>query len=98
MTGAKTQRELAAEYGISQQLVSDVVGRHVWREVWREPMPASYDPRRATRKLTPEQVDQMRADYATGQVSQRLLAVQYGVSPMTVNRVLRGLTYHHTGE
>lgn len=93
MTGAKTQRELAVEFGISQQLVSDVVGRHVWREVWRPPLP-----RRTTGRLTSEQAAQMRADYATGHVTQRLLAAQYRVSPMTVNRVVRGLTYHHTDE
>jgi DNA-binding transcriptional regulator YiaG len=39
-------------------------------------------------KLTPTQVEQIRAEAATGQTTQRQLAAQYGVNAATVSRIV----------
>jgi hypothetical protein len=51
--------------------------------------------RSGTAKLTPEQVLQLRIDYAVGEGSQRKLAAKYGVSQRTVNRIVRRQTWTH---
>ncbi|MET9818340.1 helix-turn-helix domain-containing protein [Streptomyces sp. NPDC006355] len=51
--------------------------------------------RQGNHKLTEEQVREIRQRYATGRVSQRALATEFGVDTMTVNHVVRRLTWKH---
>jgi hypothetical protein len=44
-------------------------------------------------KLTPAQVATIRQRYATGNISQRGLAREFGVSPQSINRLLHNLTW-----
>ena len=50
-------------------------------------------PRNSRIVLTPNVVAAMRVEYATGQVTQRQLAMRYGVEPMTISEALRGVTW-----
>ena len=47
----------------------------------------------ALAKLTWEQAEEIRARYAAGGISCRALGIAYGVSEMTVSRIVRGLRY-----
>jgi hypothetical protein len=44
-------------------------------------------------RLTREQADAIRAEYAAGGISQHVLADRYGVTAMTVNKIVRGRTW-----
>lgn len=48
-----------------------------------------------SRKLTIEQVKEIRARYSAGGVSYRVLAADYGVTSWTVGDILRGKTWTH---
>lgn len=45
------------------------------------------------RKLTFEQAQEVRAKYATGNYTQRGLAKEYGMTRVTIVRILKGITY-----
>ena len=47
------------------------------------------------RILTEEQVLAIRTEYATGQISQAKLAIQYSVAQMTISKLLRRVTWSH---
>lgn len=46
-------------------------------------------------RLTSAQAREIRAAYALGDISQRALGAQYGVSDVTVSRIVRGLRWSH---
>jgi hypothetical protein len=46
-------------------------------------------------RLTEEQVEYARAAYEAGETTQHALAKELGVSPMTINRAIRGQTWRH---
>ncbi len=49
--------------------------------------------RQGAAKLTREKVDAIRVRYATGDVSQKELAYEYGVNQTTIGRAVRGVSY-----
>ena len=49
------------------------------------------------RKLTMEEAANLREEYRNTLVSQSALALQYGVSTTTVQRILKGKTYKEVG-
>jgi hypothetical protein len=55
-----------------------------------EPKPA---PTRPRRKLTPEQVDDIRAEYSTRTISQRALAKKYGIDQGHVSAIVNWLAH-----
>lgn len=46
-----------------------------------------------TAKLTNKQADEIRREYALGNISQEALGKKYNISQITVSRVVRGLRY-----
>lgn len=52
-----------------------------------------YGDRNPMARLTNETVAALRSDYATGAYSQHQLAKTYGVSVMTINRAVRGISW-----
>lgn len=77
VNGTMSQRALAAEYGVSQALVSKIL-----LSALPQPLPM----RRAT-KLTVAQVQAIRAAYAAG-ARQTDLAQQYGTDSGTMSRIV----------
>lgn len=49
--------------------------------------------RRARRRLTNVEAQQMRSRYAAGGVTQQTLAAEYGVSRGNVSKIVNGVTY-----
>ena len=91
--GNGEQTKLAKEFGVSQGLISQIVRGDVWRhlpvgEVTGDPRKASGE-RHRNASVTNEQVREIRGLYAAGGVTHQQLARQYGISRMTVSRVVR---------
>ena len=61
----------------------------------RHPERVARGERQHLAKLTDAKVRKLRVTYAAGGVSQRALAVQYGVSQATISLVLKGRTWGH---
>lgn len=80
-------REISKELGFTGQQVSQIIGGHRWAHVKPEngvtAVPTMY---RRPRKLHPEIVAKMKAEYLAGGVSTASLAEKYGVAPMTAWR------------
>jgi|LNFM01.1.fsa_nt_gb hypothetical protein len=53
---------------------------------------------RGRAKLTPLDADLIRAEYASGKVSQRQLATKHKVSQMAIWQVISGRTFRQTHE
>ena len=77
--GGVTQAELAAEYGLVKQSVSNILRRLTWAKI---DAPSATD-RRAARNA------EIAARYAAGGVTQAELAVEYRLSLSSVSRVIR---------
>jgi Trp operon repressor len=92
-----TQRELAREYGISQNAIGLILRRKTWRHVEDADDPAGADPSsrhveklvQRVRRLTDDQIAEARQLHATG-VSCRAIATQLGVHHTTIMRLLTG--------
>jgi hypothetical protein len=52
-------------------------------------------PRRQARKLTPQQVDDIRAEYSTRTIGQRELAKKYGISAGHVSVIVNFLAHRN---
>jgi hypothetical protein len=60
----------------------------------RQFIPDNRGARSGLSKLTNAQADDIRRLYAAGGVPQRKIATEYGVTQMTVSRIVRGVTYY----
>lgn len=88
--GGITQRALADQFGVHQVQIGNIVRGESWAT-------EKHGPRRRSNgapntKLTDEQVRAIRARHATGNVSQRALAGEYGVSEGHMSNLLSGKT------
>jgi DNA invertase Pin-like site-specific DNA recombinase len=97
--GGITYEALAEKYGIAKCTVSHIISGRNWSTVTSKlPKPSGRHPsvanlRRAVRKLSNEQVEELRQRYAEGGVSQSELAAEYKVSQPTVGKIVRGERY-----
>ena len=89
--GRATCRQLAAEYGVSPQAISNIVRRKAWASVdgrssdeMQALMPLAKGKARAL-----EIIDR----YAAGGVTQAELAAEYGMAKQSVSKILRRLTW-----
>ena len=93
------QTALAKEYGVSQGLISQIVRGDVWRHLpvgkATESGKAASGERHRNASVTDEQVREIQRLYAAGGVTHQELAKRYGVSRMTVSRVVRLSTWRH---
>lgn len=76
-----TQETLAAEYGVTRANIAAIVTKRSWNT--GEPR-LYFDGRRGKKKLTVEQVIEIRARYAAGGISQKTLATEYHVHCSTI--------------
>ncbi len=84
-----TQAQLAEEYDVSVSLISRICSGALWPDAPGPVRPAGQSVGRP-RRLTPDEVRQIREAYAAGKGSYRALAEKYGVSPSTVQAVVAG--------
>lgn len=54
-----------------------------------------HDHGNANAKLTPSQVSEIRAKYARGEISQRRLAIEYGIGKGTISAILTRKSWQH---
>lgn len=90
-TTTMTQRELAVKYGVSESSIN-----HALRTTWTldpDGTPRTGMALRATRKKFKHIPDdilwKVRTDYASGMLTQHQIAVSYGISIFTVNKILK---------
>ena len=91
-TGAFFQRELAARFGVSISLISGIVRGDSWAHLTVEKYPAGKYWRR---RLTEDQVKNIRQRYALGGISQQALADQYGIARESVRDIIHGRRWAH---
>lgn len=95
-----TQQELADEYGVAGRTMCQVVRGETWKHL---PIKVVSDQERiargkhatAPKKLTAEQVIEIRQRYAQGGITQRELASMFGVSPPNISLIVRGKHWKH---
>lgn len=81
--GPERQADLAREYGVTPGAISGIVNDRRWAERERRERPVLF------RKLTLSEGQEIATRYAAGGISQRALAVEFGVSQMTVSNTIR---------
>jgi hypothetical protein len=97
-TGEWQQKELAARFGVSQGMVSQVVTGRSWAHAIksddkiRSGMPVGAGHHSA--KLTDEIVREMRRRHSAGE-SAASLAREFGITPSTAQDAIRGVTWRH---
>jgi hypothetical protein len=77
-----------ARYGQGNPLIPEGLGSGPLPRERRRRHPANA-------KLTLAQMQELRARYARGGVTQRQLALEYGTSQINVSRIVRGETWHN---
>ena len=96
----ETQTALAAEYGISQPTISELVRGTTWAHL-AEGLDRIPSPGRARgdahggAKLTAAQVTEILARYRAGGVSQRALAAEYAISQPVIGKIVTGKLWAH---
>lgn len=86
--GGETIFTLAAEFGVCNQLISNVLRGRIWKHV---PMPEGLCVRPSYRKLTPAEVDALRQEAANNpDATHAWLAQRHGASRAAVSFILEG--------
>jgi hypothetical protein len=94
-TGKITQKDLAADYGISRAEIGMIVQGKCWQHLGLPPLPParhqskSRGERHGASKLTNVQAEDIRRKHAAGQRVGRL-ALEYGVSHSLVSMIISG--------
>lgn len=92
--GNYTLQSLATEYGISPSNVGAIVTGKTWNSEIEHPLLSINNRNRigaSRRKLSDEQVANMRQRFANGETNCSELGRQYGVSDEQARRIVRGL-------
>lgn len=91
------QRELAAQFGVSQSVITDIVNFRKWKHVGGPQSAVTYRPLKPTRpgnaKLDPDKVRQIRSLAAAKQHSYKQLGRMFGVSDTLISYVVKGLIW-----
>lgn len=82
--GGISQYKLGKKFGLSQTQIGRLTRGLRWRHVSTEKI------ERADRKISPEDVIEIRRLYETGTISQAAIASHYGVFQSTISKILRG--------
>jgi len=87
-SGKYTQNQIAEIYPISSSMVSFIVRGEMWRDDDPEPI----DPPKwwHARRLTIEDVREIRRRYVPRVVTLKILANEYGVSESTISKIVNG--------
>ena len=101
--GGITYRELAAEHGVSINVIAQIVKHLIWAHLGDTDDTddeAAADKRARgeahyASKLTADQVREIRRSYAAGGITQRELAAEYGVSIQAIGHIIKHLTWAH---
>jgi hypothetical protein len=87
----ETQRALAAEFSVTQPVLSRAIRGITWADLTLEAKPVTWT------GLTEEIVLECRRRYAAGE-SQSALAAEFGIYYGAMNRAIRGVTWGHLTE
>ena len=98
--GGITYRELAAEHGVSINVIAQIVKHLIWAHLGDTDDEAAADKRARgeahyASRLTELQVGEIRRRYAAGGITQRELAAEYGVSIQAIGHIIKHLTWAH---
>ena len=92
--GGITHREIAEEYGLARAHVSAIIKGLHWADNGGDVCAEDLH-----RKLTRDEVIEIREKYANRRVTQRELGRQFGVNPTTISCIVRGKTWkNESGE
>jgi DNA-binding XRE family transcriptional regulator len=97
-TSGLTLRKLAARYGVHATTLAHVLDGRTWVDPGYLPPVrprTSQGVRHGQAKLTDQQVREIRNRYAAGEVTQRELATDYGISRETVGTIIRRKNWAH---
>lgn len=85
---------LAARYGVSVSEINFIRAHERWKHI---PVEEACPPRdtRNLPKLTPAQVEAIRAEYATGSWTQTALGAKYGVSHTVISNIIHRKDWKH---
>lgn len=91
--GNEQQRDLALEYGICQPTVGKIVSGKTWAHVDLMENPERARINKFRRKLSPEDVVDIRYKYQSGTHSQQELAQMFGISQNSISQTVKYVHY-----
>lgn len=84
----ESTRDLARTYGVNVTTIQSIVTGRSWGHLGpKDTVPTK------NRRLSKERVEQIKAEYSAGGISQGGLAKKYGIEQSTVSRIMSGEYY-----